>query len=597
MTSIVPRRFSLAFLLAASLASAAPRTPVVLVNGFQISCDANAPSSNTFGLLQQYLTSDGATVYFFNNCLYPGDSIEKLGQDFGAWLATLKDASGNSVATVDVVAHSMGGLIVRSYLAGKLDAAGSFNPPAAPPVGKLVLISAPNFGTPVASLGFGLGSQTAEMVPGSQFVWDLATWNQGLDDLRGVDALAIVGNAAPFFDSNHSIPGLDAASDGIVSLASSSLAFSPTASDALTRIVPYCHTSLSFFPCSAPSIANVDSPTHLTGEIVRSFLAGTSNWQSIGHTPSQDPILSTYGGSLVEFEDAAGAPIGGVTQVSFGVPQNNYATNGHVQFFNEFIPAQSGTVTGTSPTGPLSANLTLPAGGYRAALVKALPAIARVQPAAGYVSTYDLAPGSIVSLYGQGLASSASGAMAQPLPTELAGASITVNGTALGLLYASGAQINAVLPTGLTGLVQLELKNATGAQTWNLLLAPAVPALFTQDSTGAGPAAALHAQTSQLVTAANPAVPGEFLELYLTGLGATQSSGNLQVATLTPTLTLGPSPSQRQLPIAFAGLAPGFTGLDQINFQVPANAPSGAAVPIQVSSAGFSSNVATLAIR
>ncbi len=141
------------------------------------------------------------------------------------------------------------------------------------------------------------------------------------------------------------------------------------------------------------------------------------------------------------------------------------------------------------------------------------------------------------------------------------------------------------------------MKNSTGAQSWNLLLASAVPALFTQDSTGAGAAAVLHAQTNQLVTAANPAVPGEFLELYLTGLGATHSSGNLQVATLTPTLTLGASPTQQRLPIAFAGLAPGFTGLDQINFQVPANALSGAAIPIQVSSAGFSSNVATLAIR
>ncbi len=590
---MLPRRVCLPFLLLASLATAAapPRSPVVLVNGFQIACDPNATSSSTFGLLQQYLTADGAVVYFFNNCLYPGDSIEKLGQDFGAWLATLKDASGNPVAQADVVVHSMGGLIVRSYLSGKRDAAGSFNPPSAPPIGKFVLIATPNFGTPVAALGFGLGSQTAEMVPGSQFVWDLATWNQGLDDLRGVDALAIAGNAAPFFDSNHSIPGLAAASDGIASLASTSLAFSPTATDERTRIVPYCHTSLSFFPCSAPSIANVDSPTHLTGEIVRSFLAGTSDWQSIGHTPSQDPILSTYGGSLVEFEDASGTPIGGVTQVSFGVPQSNYATNGHTQFFNEFIPAQSGTVNGTSPTGPLSASLTLPAGGYRAALVKDLPAIARIQPAAGFVSTYDLAPGSIVSIYGQGLASSTLGVIAQPLPT------ITVDGQPIGLLYTSSAQINAVLPSGLTGLVQLELKNSTGAQSWNVLLAPAVPALFTQDSTGAGAAAVLHAQTSQLVTAANPAVPGEFLELYLTGLGATQASGSLQVAILTPALTLGSSPSQQQLPVAFAGLAPGFIGLDQINFQVPANAPSGSAIPIQVFSAGFASNIATLAIR
>jgi len=32
------------------------------------------------------------------------------------------------------------------------------------------------------------GSQSAELVPGSALLWNLATWNQYYDDLRGVDA-------------------------------------------------------------------------------------------------------------------------------------------------------------------------------------------------------------------------------------------------------------------------------------------------------------------------------------------------------------------------------------------------------------------------
>jgi triacylglycerol esterase/lipase EstA (alpha/beta hydrolase family) len=58
--------------------------------------------------------------------------------------------SGEPVREVDVVAHSMGGLIVRAYLAGK-QPNGTFATPAAPLVRKVVFIGTPHFGTPVAS--------------------------------------------------------------------------------------------------------------------------------------------------------------------------------------------------------------------------------------------------------------------------------------------------------------------------------------------------------------------------------------------------------------------------------------------------------------
>jgi uncharacterized protein (TIGR03437 family) len=48
--------------------------------------------------------------------------------------------------------------------------------------------------------------------------------------------------------------------------------------------------------------------------------------------------------------------------------------------------------------------------------------------------------------------------------------------------------------------------------------------------------------------------------------------------------------------VSFAGRAPGFVGLDQINIQIPGGV-TGAAVPVVVSSAGRISNTATLAIQ
>ena len=82
--------------------------------------------------------------------------------------------------------------IARAYLAGKSQSSGVFAPPANPMVRKLVMIGTPHFGSFQAIFP---GVQLSELARGSQFVWDLATWNQGQDDLRGVDALAIIGNA------------------------------------------------------------------------------------------------------------------------------------------------------------------------------------------------------------------------------------------------------------------------------------------------------------------------------------------------------------------------------------------------------------------
>jgi len=51
------------------------------------------------------------------------------------------------------------------------------------------------------------------------------------------------------------------------------------------------------------------------------------------------------------------------------------------------------------------------------------------------------------------------------------------------------------------------------------------------------------------------------------------------------------------IPAAFAGLAPGYVGLYQVNVPVPANAPSGSAVPLTVTVNGVVSNMVTVATQ
>jgi hypothetical protein len=74
------------------------------------------------------------------------------------------------------------------------------------------------------------------MCRASKFLADLATWNQGWDDLRGVDYVSIVGNVM----ASGSVSGV---SDGLVSVTSASGGSFPGIYDDRTRVVPYCDTT------------------------------------------------------------------------------------------------------------------------------------------------------------------------------------------------------------------------------------------------------------------------------------------------------------------------------------------------------------------
>ena len=100
---------------------------------------------------------------------------------------------------------------------------------------------------------------------------------------------------------------------------------------------------------------------------------------------------------------------------------------------------------------------------------------------------------------------------------------------------------------------------------------------------------AVHQHSNSLVTADHPAVPGEIITLYLTGLGPV--TGAVQTGVPAPLKPLervvnpvtcwvhftGTSPGgySAQAPVLFAGLAPGLVGIYVVNMPVPA-VPSGA---------------------
>lgn len=561
-----------------------PRTtlpPVVFINGYQFE-GCPATFAGTFGIADQVLQANGEVSLFFDTCsLAATATIEDLGGAFAKFLAGLKYTDGTPVNQVDVVAHSMGGLVLRCYLSGKQDTAGMFQPPAAVQIRKAVFLATPHFGTPIASL-LPVSTQVDEMASGSAFLFELATWNDATDDLRGVDAIAAVGNGGTGL-----LTGTEGFDDGVVPLTSGSLRFY---GPGRTRVLPYCHisgggiiTDFGLCPSDAQGIADIDSAMHESAQIIVSFFNGTNAWQSVGTAAENDKFLSVDGGLLVA-EHAADDSILKIDSASASFDlmalsvKVNTSSDGLA--FLDLLSAGGFGLNVTAGSTSAVRPITLPAGGYEPYLVKPGPLVAGVFPAAAANFPLELAPRMIVAIYGNDLKSS----------------TVAIGNTPLTLDYVSATQINAVFPSDASGLIAVTVKNADGQNTINVYLDAAAPTIFTENSSGSGPASALKASDQSLVTPSNPLHAGDTVEIYATGLGATMPSNGYDVAVQQPTVTVGGV----ACPATFAGAAPGYDGLDQINCTVPElGVPTNlenTAVPVVITSGGRTSNTATLAV-
>ena len=566
-----------------STITAIPRTsklPVVFLNGYQGDCPQVAGDLNsfrgTFGMADQILQRNGQATLFFDNCSVANKpAMETLGNTFREFLERLRYSDGQPVPQVDVVVHSMGGLIVRSYLSGKQVGEGVFTPPADTRIRKLVFLGTPHFGTAIAGLSADRNNQIVQMEPGSRFLFDLATWNQGIEDLRGVEAIAVLGNAG-----NSGLGNTARFHDSTVTLTSGSLEFALPGS---TRIVNYCHTGgLAAALCSNDEgrLANMTSDTHLSARIVISFLNGTAEWRSIGQAAAENMFLTTRRGLIVEWRDADNRTLSlqsaTAGQEQLGVRSNQIA-------YGDFVSSNAGSLTLTGSTGTATTALPAFVGSTRAITVKSGPLIAAVFPVFAAVFPRSVAPGMFISIYGTNLATSTAQAPSLPYPTLLGTTEVRVNGVVLPLHYAAPDQINAVMPN-VNGLVKLTVKTATGEHTVNTFVEPAVPALF---------AGALNAVSGMPVTVDSPLRPGDYVSLFLTGLGVTVMRDGLEWAVAEPEVLAGGKPCE----VLYAGRAPGFIGLDQVNCRLTADLQANNSTPIVVRSGSRTSNTVTLPVR
>ncbi len=215
------------------------------------------------------------------------------------------------------------------------------------------------------------------------------------------------------------------------------------------------------------------------------------------------------------------------------------------------------------------------------------------------------AVGSIASLFGSNLASSTVKAGSLPLPTTLGGVTLRLNSVAAPLFFVSPGQINFQIPWELLGQTQASLtvsKDGVTTIPVTVDLAFFSPGLFSTSKDGTGQGAILDAQ-GRLVDASNPARAGEVVQMFCTGLGATNprvTSGQPGPAAEPLARVAVPVEARvggRAATVHFAGLAPGFVGLYQVNVEIPAGVELGPAVSLVLLQNGIPSNFVTLALR
>lgn len=231
------------------------------------------------------------------------------------------------------------------------------------------------------------------------------------------------------------------------------------------------------------------------------------------------------------------------------------------------------------------------------------PRVAPLYTAASIVNAADnqsgmLAPNAIGTIYGSNLAYSTAAITANEiqgglLPTVIGTCEtqVFVNNFPADLYYVSPTQINFLVPSNLApgpALVSVFVDGLYGPGI-PVTLSAAAPGLFQLDAQNAVATEA----DGTVLTSSSPGQPGDVVVLWATGLGGvTPPVIYGQLSTAAAPLVTGANlsilldgtaidPSA----ILYAGLAPGYAGLYQINFTLPASTGANPEIRVQLDGA------------
>jgi len=196
-------------------------------------------------------------------------------------------------------------------------------------------------------------------------------------------------------------------------------------------------------------------------------------------------------------------------------------------------------------------------------------------------------PGGLVTIFGNNLGAAVGQTVlatsGRAWPTQLSGVSVTMDRVSVPIYYVlnqNGAEQVAVqAPFTLSNSTSVMVTTPQGPSApFSVTVLPVQPGIYILDQ--ATQEGAAHSIDGSIVTSAKPAAAGEYVVLYMTGLGAvTNAPAPGQIAPATPLLytqavtkvTIGGIDSN----VSFSGLAPDLISLYQVNVQVPGNLTCG----------------------
>lgn len=327
-------------------------------------------------------------------------------------------------------------------------------------------------------------------------------------------------------------------------------------------------------------------------------LAGDTSGNPASIAPNDAPFTLQFDASfnLLEAQTYGSIPKFSSTAAATDPATGNLVLAGD---FTGSLPA-AGTLTGPGGAGDIVL-LTLSS---PSVVPPQEPTINSVVNGASFVAG-GVAPGEIATIFGTDLTSSTGINLTSglPLPATFQNVTVMVNGSAAPLFAVDNVngqqQINFQVPfevSGTTANFAIVNNMATGP-TVAVPVLSAHPGIFNYTAGDLVFGAILHANF-QLANTADPAVAGETVLIYCTGLGVVSSApadgaaGNGQKTSAMPVVTIGGS----NAPVSFSGLAPSFVGLYQVNAEVPGGLKSGNQ-PVVIAMGSVSSNSVLLPVH
>jgi len=318
-----------------------------------------------------------------------------------------------------------------------------------------------------------------------------------------------------------------------------------------------------------------DSPT-VTGFHIHDGLVGTNGPVTINTGLSGgNPLAATASGNLfktVTVGDAAGLS---TLNSLVSTPEKQYINMHTTVYPGGVIRAQLGTASSGAPK------------------------VGIVISAVSDPTNTTAAPGELVSIYGNNFAA-ASGALqgfdVAAAPNALNGVSATVAGQAAPILSVSPTLVVAQVPFETAPGTQplIVSANGTASPAFDLKVVSAAPAIFF-DGTGG---VVLRNSDYSLIRPDNRARANEILLVYCTGLGQTTPAlttgrGALGISRTQPvTVTVDDQPAT----VVYSIASPGFVGLYQVAFQLPAGLRTGTS-QLKITENGVASNAVPLPVN